>query len=84
MHGQAPDNLVLRILNEIQGSLAEHGRSLAEHGRRFDRVDRRLDEIHEAMIASLGLATHAHVRHDAIQKEIDTIKKRLKRLEEKV
>jgi len=43
-----------------------------------------LDEIHEGMITSLGLASHAHVRNDTIQKEIDNLKKRIKRLEEKV
>ena len=71
------ENSVLRILKDIQSTLAEPGR-------RFDRVDTRLDEIHEGMITSLGLASHAHVRNDTIQKEIDNLKKRIKRLEEKV
>ena len=79
-----PENLVLRILKEIQQTLAEHGRTLAEHGRRFDQVDRQLDEIHRGMVTALGLGTNAHVRHDTVQKQLDDIKKRLKRLEEKV
>jgi hypothetical protein len=57
---------------------------LAEHGRRFDQLDRRRDDIHRGTVTALGLGTNAHVRHDTVQKELDVIKKRLKRLEEKV
>ena len=78
-----PDDLVLRILREIHATQAEHGRTLAEHGQRFEEVKRRLDEIHEGMITSLGLASHAHVRQGTIQNEIEDIKRRIKRLEEK-
>ena len=79
-----PDDLVLRILKEIQATLAEHGRTLTDHTRSFEDVKRRLDDIHEGMITSLGLAGRAHVRHEVIQREIDDIKERLKRLEAKV
>jgi uncharacterized coiled-coil DUF342 family protein len=74
---KSPENLVLRILKDIQGTLSEHGR-------RFDRVEQRLDDIHEGMITSLGLASHAHVRQDGMKKEIDELKKRVKRLEQKL
>ncbi|HEY7299080.1 MAG TPA: hypothetical protein VH684_14335 [Xanthobacteraceae bacterium] len=79
-----PSDLVLRILREIQATQAKHGRAMVEHSRMFEQVKRRLDDIHEGMITSLGLASHTHVRHDTIQKEIDNLKKRVKRLEEKV
>ena len=72
-----PENLVLRILKEIQ-------QTLAEHGRRFNQLDRRLGDIHRGTLAELGLGTNAHVRHDTVRKELEDIKKRLKRLEEKV
>jgi hypothetical protein len=42
-----PENLVLRILKEIQ-------QTLAEHGRRFDQLDRRLDDIHRGMVTALA------------------------------
>ena len=56
-----PDDLVLRILKQIQATQAEHGK-------RFDQVERRLDEIHDGMITALGLASHANVRQDTFQR----------------
>jgi phage shock protein A len=78
-----PDNLVIRILRDIQQTLADHTRTLADHTQRFERLDRRLDEVNDGMITALGLAGHAHVRHDNLQKEIEDLKKRIKRLEAK-
>jgi hypothetical protein len=78
-----PEDLVVRILRDIQQTLADHSRQFGEMKERFDRVDRRLDDVNDGMITSLGLAGHAHVRQDGIQKEIDSLKKRIKRLETK-
>jgi hypothetical protein len=79
-----PDNLVLQILKNIQATLTEHSKRFDRIDQRVEGIDYRLDEIREGMIASLGLASHAHVRDDSIQKEIDTPKRRIKRLEAKV
>jgi hypothetical protein len=70
-----PIDLVLPIL-DIQ-------RTLSDHGKRFDHIEQRLDEINDSMIASLGLASHANVRHESVRKDIDDLKKRVKRLEAK-
>ena len=64
-----PENLVLRILKEIQ-------QTLAEHGRRFNQLDRRLGDIHRGTVTELGLGTNAHVRHDTVQKQLNDIKQR--------
>ena len=72
-----PEDLVLRILRDIQATLAGHTK-------KFGNIEQRLDEIHEGMITALGLAGHAHVRSDGIKKEIDGLKRRIKRLEAKV
>jgi hypothetical protein len=79
-----PDDLVLRILKDIQQTLAVHGRRFDRIDQQFEKVEQRLGEINDGMIASLGLASHAHVRADGIKKEIDGLKKRIKRLEAKV
>jgi hypothetical protein len=78
-----PEDLVVRILRDIQHTLAGHTREFGEVRQRFDRLERRLDEVNNGMITALGLAGHAHVHHDSLQKEIDGRKKRVKRLEAK-
>jgi septal ring factor EnvC (AmiA/AmiB activator) len=78
-----PDNLVIRNLRDIQSTLADHGKTLADHTKRFEIIEQRLADVHDGMLAALGLASHAHVRDDAMKKEISDIKKRLKRLEAK-
>lgn len=72
-----PEDLVVRLLREIQ-------KTLADHTKHFDKIERRLDEVGDGMITALGLASHAHVKHDSTQKEIDKLKKRIDRLEEKL
>jgi hypothetical protein len=77
------DNLILRILKEIQATQAEHGRILNNHTTRFERVERRLDEVHESLYTSFGLAGHANVKTDMLEREISDLRERVKRLEEK-
>ncbi|MEZ5787493.1 MAG: hypothetical protein R3D62_13735 [Xanthobacteraceae bacterium] len=66
-----PEDAVLRILKNIQLTLSEHTKRFDNMAPRFDRIDRRMEEVHERMITSLGLASHAHVRQNGIQKELD-------------
>ena len=77
------DNLILRILKEIQATQAELGRILNTHTTRFERVERRLDEVHESLYTSFGLAGHANVKTDMLEREISDLRERVKRLEEK-
>jgi septal ring factor EnvC (AmiA/AmiB activator) len=77
------DDLTLRVLKDIQASLSEHSKRFDRLDQRFDGLERRLDEINDGMVAALGLASHAHVREDSMKKEIDDLKKRVKRLEAK-
>jgi septation ring formation regulator EzrA len=79
-----PDDAVIRILQEIQSTLAEHGRMHKEHRQAFGRIERRLDELHESTITALGLASHANVRHSTVQDEIEDLKRRVEQLEEKL
>jgi septal ring factor EnvC (AmiA/AmiB activator) len=79
-----PEDLTLRILKGIQATLSEHSKRFDRIDHRFEGLGQRLDEINEGMIAALGLASHAHVRDDSMKKDINDLKKRIKRLEAKV
>jgi uncharacterized coiled-coil DUF342 family protein len=78
-----PEDMVVRLLRDIQHTLADHSRRFDQMDNRFDEMRRQLDDLNDGTITALGLASHAHVRDDGIQKEIDDLKKRIKRLEAK-
>ena len=71
-----PDNVVLMLLREIRATQDEHSHPL-------EPMERRIDEVHEGMITSLGLAGHAHVRHDSLEKRLDDLTRRVDRLEKR-
>jgi hypothetical protein len=71
-----PDDLVVRILGDIQ-------QTQADHSRRFDDIERRLKDLDDGVIAALGLATRADVCHDAINNRIDALQARIDRFEKK-
>jgi hypothetical protein len=83
MMAKQPEDLVVRILRDIQATLAGHTKVLAGHTERFEHLEQRFDDVHDGMLTALGLASHAHVRDDGLKKDINDLKKRVKRLETK-
>ena len=79
-----PEDLVIRILRDIQGTLSEHTKTLADHTKRFEQIEQHFDDLQEGMVTALGLASHAHVRDESMRKDINDLKKRVKRLEAKL
>jgi len=76
MMAKPPEDLVVRILRDIQSTLADHGKRFDRIDQRFDGLGQRLDEPNEATITALGLASHAHVRDDSMKKDINDLKRR--------
>lgn len=68
------DNLVLKLLREMRGILDDHGGKLR-------RIENRLDDLHETAVTAPGLAGHANVRHDSIEKRLDDLIHRVEILE---
>jgi hypothetical protein len=88
------ESAVLRISQQIQSTLAEHGKAHREHARSFKRMVR-MDELPEGMVSALGLAARSNVRHENVQRQIaelservelldGELRQRVQRLEEKV
>jgi polyhydroxyalkanoate synthesis regulator phasin len=78
-----PEDMVVRILQQIKATLADHGSMHEEHRQAFIRIERRLDEALDSSITAIGLASHANVRHNTVREEIEELKRRVERLEEK-
>jgi hypothetical protein len=54
-----PTDLVVPILRNIQGTLADHGRVLEEFRGRFEQLERGQARMMDSVIAAIGLAGHA-------------------------
>jgi hypothetical protein len=65
-----PEDLVVRILRDIQSTLADHTKMLADHGKKFDHFEERFDDLQDGMIAALGLGSHARVRDESLETKI--------------
>ena len=79
-----PENLVLNILREVRERVCtiEDGVSALK----LDNVSikQRLDEMHETLFTTAGLSMHANVKNDTLTKRVETLEKRIGKLEEKV
>ena len=69
------EDLVLSVLRDIQGTLAEHGRKLA-------RLETGQNEIRESIVTALGLSAHANVRNDLMEDRLGDLENRIGRLDE--
>ena len=86
-----PNDVVVRILREIQKTQADHSRLLDEHTREFAKLATGQKEIRESIVTALGLSAHANVRNDLMEDrlgkieaaidEIDDLRARVSRLE---
>lgn len=77
------ESMILRLLREYRSDFDEIRNRLNDHTRRFDILERRMEEVHETLYTAAGIAAHANVRHDHVARELEDIKARLKRLEER-
>jgi tetrahydromethanopterin S-methyltransferase subunit G len=65
-----PEDLVVRILRDIQRTLAEHTKKFEAVDRRFDEIEQRLDDMNDGVVAALGLTSRADIRHEAVNKRL--------------
>ena len=78
-----PEDIILRIVKDIQSTLANHSKRFDRVDERLNGIDSQLGDLHDGMVASFGLASHANVRNDSVKKEIEELRRRVKRLEAK-
>jgi septal ring factor EnvC (AmiA/AmiB activator) len=76
-----PDDAVVPILQQIQATLAQHGRLLADHSKSFKRIETEMREMNESMLSALGLAAHSNVRHEDVKRQIEELTERVERLD---
>jgi cell division protein FtsB len=65
-----PEELVVRILRDIQRTLADHTKQFEAVDRRFDAIEQRLDDMNDGLVAALGLTTRVEIRQNALAKRV--------------
>ena len=75
-----PDDLVLRILREIQATLSVHGRMHEEHRQAFERLEKQLADLSLVVTYSLGQSTETRFRQSQQQQQIDELFDKLEKL----
>jgi hypothetical protein len=68
-----PEDVVVRILREIQATLGHQGRTLDHHTRELEKLGVGQKEIRESIVTALGLSAHANVRNDLMEDRIGKI-----------
>ena len=77
-----PNDLVVRILREIQAAQANQGKALDGHTREFQKIRSSLTEICESRVTALGLGAHANVRNDLMENRLGELEARIEKLDE--
>ena len=76
-----PENLVLRVLKKIQQTQADIQEVQAEHSAQLKEIKERLDDVEDGIVTALGLATQANIRQGVLDGQLDELRVRVERLE---
>jgi uncharacterized coiled-coil protein SlyX len=82
-----PEDIVFRILRDIQSTLADNSKTLADHTKRFERLEGRLqhveqqfDDLRKIVTYSLGQSSEVQFRQSQQEPRIDELFKQLEKL----
>ena len=78
---KTPEDMVVRLLQQIQATQAEHTRRFDEHDRRFEKLDKGFEEYRESVVTALGFSAHANVRHNTVDERLDELISRVENIE---
>ena len=76
-----PENVMLRLLREIRAKQDEHTAMHEEHRQSFAELRKAIEDGKETTATGVGFAAHANIRTDALEKEIEELKRRMDRIE---
>ena len=86
-----PENLVLQMLREIRGTLAEHSRTLAEHSRfhaehkqAFAELRQQIETTNHNATYAAGFALLGRRDNDTTAERVGRLETRIQRIEEKL
>ncbi len=75
-----PEDLIVRILRNIQRTRADHSGKFDAVDRRLGEIEERLDDMNDGVIAALGQAAFSDIHHQAIEKRLKELELPVARL----
>jgi polyhydroxyalkanoate synthesis regulator phasin len=78
---EEPENLILKMLREIRAKQEEHDGRFDKHDAQFRELRKAIEDWQETTSTGVGFAAHAHLRTQAMEKEIEELKRRVAQLE---
>ena len=76
------NELILRVLTQIQETLSLHTRLHEDHARHFEKLGRSIEDIRRTGSTALGFAMHANIRHEAVDERIAVLEREFGTLED--
>jgi predicted nucleic acid-binding Zn-ribbon protein len=76
-----PANIILKLLRDIRAKQDEHDKRFDAHDHQFNDLNKAIEDWRETTATGDGFAAHANIRTDALEKEIEALKRRIDRLE---
>lgn len=78
-----PDNLVLQMLRDIRGTLAEHTRFHTDHQQAFAELRDELRRVNDNATFGAGVAFLGRRDHELLGNRVSQLEARVERLEER-
>jgi septal ring factor EnvC (AmiA/AmiB activator) len=78
-----PADATLRLLREIRATQEGHSDLLKQNTEELQHLRKEIHDWQETTATAVGFAAHANVRHEAVEKPLDDLTKRIERLGKK-
>lgn len=78
------ENLILHLLRDIGGEVAEIKQTVSKHSVRLEGIDRRLGDLNESVALAMGMAGQSHISQESLGQRIDEMRVDLDHMKERV
>ncbi len=78
------ENLILHLLRDIGGEVAEIKQTVSKHSVRLEGIDRLLGDLNESVALAMGMAGQSHISQESLGQRIDEMRVDLDHMKERV
>jgi predicted nucleic acid-binding Zn-ribbon protein len=75
------ENLILRLLRDIRAKQDDHDRRFGATEQELRDLRKSIEDWQETTSTGVGFAAHANIRTQAMEREIEDLKRRIEQLE---